>query len=184
MIKTRNFYILVVSILIGLTTVWLSILAIIELDIEPFQDPNKIEIKGNGVNREIILSLNDLKSEQYLQVEDRVYHIMNSFETEYDVIYSGVSLWSILEIEGILNDNPITLTFQFFARDGYRSPKPLNLSIAQFNPELVILAYAKDGNQLFDEGPLRSVIDQSIIPSGEYSSQYSVQMLKEIIINE
>ncbi|MFX0042760.1 MAG: hypothetical protein ACFE8L_07600 [Candidatus Hodarchaeota archaeon] len=181
--ETRNFYILIASILIGVTTFWLFLIAIIELDIDLFQDPKKIEIKGNGVNREITLSLSDLKSDQYLQIEDKVYHIMNSVGSEYDVTYSGVSLWSVLEIEGILSDDPSVLTFQFFARDGYRSPKPLNLSIVQLNPELVIIAYEKNGDPLFEDGPLRSVMDQSIMPSGEYSSQYSVQMLKEIVIN-
>ena len=75
------------------------------------------------------------------------------------------------------------MTFQFWARDYYHSPKPLNLSIAQNNPDLVIIAYEEDGAPLFEKGPLRSVIDQSIMPDGEYSSQYSVQMLSEITIN-
>jgi hypothetical protein len=94
-----------------------------------------------------------------------------------------VSLWSLLIEEALINGDAAMLTFQFWARDLYHSPKPLNLSIAQDNPDLVIIAYAEDGAPLFGDGPLRSVIDQSIMPEGEYSSQYSVQMLSEIIIN-
>jgi len=50
------------------------------------------------------------------------------------------------------------------------------------HPELVIIAYEENGAPLFGDGPLRSVLDQSILPDGEYGSQYSVQMLSEIII--
>ena len=49
---------------------------------------------------------------------------------------------------------------------------------------MVILAYEENGVTLTTEGPLRSVLDQSVMPEGEFSSQYSVQMLKEIVINK
>ena len=122
--ETRNFYILVASIVVGMVIVGLFLLAVIELDPDLFQDPNSITIQGDGVNRQITLTINQLKSDKYDQYIDKSFHIMNSFETEYDVIYSGVSLWSILVEESLLEDEPTLLTFQFWARDLYHSPKP------------------------------------------------------------
>ncbi len=181
--ETRNFYILIASVIVGMVIFWLFLFAVVELDADLFQDPNSITIQGEGVNREVTISISQLKSDKYEQYIDKTFHIMNSFETEYDVIYSGVSLWSILVAEDLIDQDSSELTFQFWARDLYHSPKPLNLSIAEDNSGMVIIAYEEDGAPLFGEGPLRSVIDQSVIPDGEYSSQYSVQMLSKIIIN-
>lgn len=184
--ETRNFYILISSIIVGIVIFWLFIFAyyyaVIELDADLFQDPNTVKIRGSGVNREITLNITELKSDKYDQVIDKTFHLLNRFGTEEDKIYSGVSLWSILEVENLINGEVSTLTFEFWGRDLYHSPKALNLSIVKDHPELVIIAYEENGAPLFGDGPLRSVLDQSIIPAGEYSSQYSVQMLSEIII--
>jgi len=181
--ESRNFYILIASIIVGMIAIGLFVFTVAELDADLLQDSDTITIRGNGVNREITLTITQLKSDKYDQSVDKIFHIMNSFETEYDIVYSGVSLWSILVEENLIDEDPSILTFEFWARDLYHSPKPLNLSIAQNNPDLVILAYEEDGAPLFEKGPLRSVLDQSIMPEGEYSSQYSVQMLSEIRIN-
>ncbi len=180
--EARNFYIAIASIAVGMVIVWLFIFAIIELDVDLFQDPNTITIQGDGVNRQITLTTTQLKSNKYDQYIDKTFHILNSFDTEDDVIYSGVSLWSIIIEEALIDVDPSLLTFQFWARDQYHSPFPLNLSIAQNNPNLVIIAYEENGAPLFGDGPLRSVLDQTTMPEGQYSSQYSVQMLSEIII--
>jgi hypothetical protein len=184
--KTRNFYILVSSIIVGMVIAWLFIYTVITLDVDLFQDPNKITIRGNGVDRELTLSINELKSSKYDQIIDKTFHIKKGppSYSEYDIKYSGVSLWSILEVENLISENASLLKFQFKGRDLYVSPKFLNLSIVKNNPELAILAYEKSGDPLsLAEGPLRSVLDQTIIPNGEYSSQYSVQKLSDIIIN-
>jgi hypothetical protein len=181
--KTRNFYIAIASIVVGVVIFWLFLYTMLELDADLFQDPNSITIQGTGVNREVTLTITQLKSDKYEQFIDKVFHIMNSFETEYDVVYSGVSLWSILITENLIDEDPSVLTVMFWARDLYHSPRPLNLSIAEHNSDMVIIAYEENGAPLFEEGPLRSVLDQSIMPVGEYSSQYSVQMLSKIIIN-
>ena len=180
--KTRNFYILIAAIFVSLFVFWLTIYAFIILKVDLFQDTKTLTIRGTGIKTEISISIDELKSDKYLQIEDYSFDIVNSFENEYSIIYSGVSLWSILEMENLLNKDPSELTFQFWGRDAYHSPKPLNLSIAQNNPSLVILAYEQNGASLFEEGPLRSVIDDSIMPEGEYSSQYSVQKLTSIVI--
>jgi hypothetical protein len=181
--ETRNFYIAIASIAVGMVVFWLFLYALIELDVNLFQDPNTITIQGDGLNRQITLTTTQLKSDKYDQYIDKIFHIKNSVEREYDEIYSGVSLWSVLVEETLIDVDPSLLTFQFWARDQYHSPFPLNLSIVQNNPDLVIIAYEKNGAPLFGDGPLRSVIDQTLMPQGQYSSQYSVQMLSKIIID-
>jgi len=180
--KTRNFYIIVTSILIGLVVFWLMMIAFLEFD--PFEDPNRITIDGNGTSTSMTISINELTSGKYNLVEDKTFHIKNRFETEYDVVYSGISLWSIIVEENLLLNPASELEFRFYARDGYSSPKFLNLSILEAYPDLVVLATEENGIQFsFLEGPLRSVMDQSVMPEGEFSSQYSVQKLSQIIIN-
>jgi hypothetical protein len=178
----RNFYILVASICIALTAFWLTIYAVITLDINLFQNPNTIKINGSGVKGDITINLNELKSSKYIQVIDQKFFFENRVGNSYEKVYSGVSLWSILEVEDILNDNPNSLTFILWGRDAYRSPQPLNLSIARDYPNLVIIAYAEGGYPLFGDGPLRSALNQSVMPIGEVSSQYSVQQLALIEI--
>ncbi|NVM16841.1 MAG: hypothetical protein HWN80_03940 [Candidatus Lokiarchaeota archaeon] len=180
--KTRNFYILVTSVIIGLVVFWLMMIAFLEFN--PFEDPNKITIDGNGTSSSVTLSITDLTSGKYDLVEDKIFHIKNGppYETEYDVVYSGISLWSIIEGENLIVQSASNLEFRFYARDGYSSPKFLNLSIVEANSDLVILAFEENGVPLSVEGPLRTVMDQSIMPEGEYSSQYSVQKLTKISI--
>ena len=180
--QRRNFYILVASICVGLTVFWLNIYAIIVLDIDLFQDPYTIKIKGSGVKSELYIHLNDLKSNKYTQVIDQTFYFENRVGSTYEKTYSGVSIWSILEVENILIDDPDSLTFILWGRDAYRSPTPLSLSIAQNNPELIVIVYAENGYPLFGDGPMRSALNQSAMPSGEVSSQYSVQQLASIEI--
>jgi hypothetical protein len=170
----RNFYIVVASICIALTAFWLTIYAVISLDINLFQDPNTIKINGSGVKGEITINLNELKSSKYVQIIDQKFFIENSVGNTYEKVYSGV--------ENLLNDDPNDLTFLLWGRDGYRSPQPLNLSIAKNYPTLVIIAYMEDSYPLFGDGPLRSALNQSVMPIGEVSSQYSVQQLAIIEI--
>jgi len=178
--ETRNFYILVASVIIGITVFWLIMIASLEFD--PFEDPNKIAIEGNGISTSMTISVSELTSGKYDLVEDKTFHIKNRVDTEYDVVYSGISLWSILEVENLLLHSSSRLEFRFYGRDGFSSPKFLNLSIVEANPDLVILAYEENGVPLSLGGPLRSVIDQSIMPEGEYTSHYSVEKLNKIMI--
>ncbi|MBD3212378.1 MAG: hypothetical protein GF311_07205 [Candidatus Lokiarchaeota archaeon] len=181
--ETRNFYILVASIVVGLASFWLTIYAMVTLDVDIFQDPNTIIIKGNGISGELKLSLTEISSDPYQQVEDKTFTIKNKYERVYYDTFTGVSLWSIIEHnQHLLLKDPSELTFLFKSRDAYQSPKPLNLSIAQNNPTLVILAYLEDGYPLFEDGPIRAIIDQSIVPEGEYSSQYTVKYMASVII--
>ena len=153
------------------------------LSIEYYYEEDILLISGSGITANYSMTLTEVKSDKYTQVKNHTYHLKNSLDIEYDLVFSGVSLWSILEVEALLSGTPAELTFQFVASDGYSSPSPLNLSLAQSFPDLVIIAYEEDGNPLIDDGPLRSVVNQSLLMSGQYASQYSVQHLTEIIIS-
>ena len=185
----RNFNILIASIAIGMTAFWLSLYNFILLDINPFEyiqdqfsadDDIVVTIKGEGVKKEFILSLSDIKSSKYYQVEDKQFHFINAIGKEFDKIYSGVSLWSILEEEDILKAS--ASTFIFIGSDGFHSAKPLSLELAEDNMDDVILAYEDNGEPLFNDGPVRSVIDYDVIPD-EITTHYWVQNLKYIQID-
>ena len=185
--EKRNFYILIVSTIIGMSVFWLSLYSFIILDVDPFQniknlfgDENTVvvTIKGN-IAEEFELTLADLKSDRYLQVEDRSFHIVNAIGREYFLTFSGVSLWSVLEVENLLNIN--SETFLFIGGDGYYAETSLNLSLAENYPEQIILAYEQDGQPLFIDGPIRSVVDHELIPD-KANTHYAIKNLKTIMI--
>jgi len=187
--EKRNFNILIVSLITGITLFWLSVYNIVQLDIDygqylqdQFTDPDELDItiKGNGVTREITLRVAELKSDRYNQVINRQFHFINAVGRRFDKIYSGVSLWSILIVENILK--PSASTFIFIGRDGYHSEKPLSLRLVEENPEDVILAYEEDGHPLFNDGPIRSVVDYYVIPD-EITTRFWIQNLRYIQID-
>ena len=194
--QKRNFNIFVISACIAITCVWLSVYNFVRLDINVFQyaqdsyqsiiggetqdeDETVVVITGK-VTKELKLTLSEIQSDKYTQVKDKIFKIVTQVEPHY-YKYSGVTLWSILETEGVLESD--ASTFTFVGSDGYESPEPLSLKdVAQAHENDVILAYEKDGKPLTDSGPIRSVIDDEAIPPGEYSSQYSVRNLVEVRI--
>jgi len=184
--EKRNFNIMVTSIIIVMIIFWLSLYAFIILDVDPFQniknllgdDEAVVTIKGN-VNRELELTVSEFKSDKYIQVEDETFHFINAIGREYDVVYSGASLWSILEEENVLGLG--ASTFLFIGGDGYYAESPLPLSLAETYPNQIILAYEEDGEPLFLDGPIRSVIDYELIPD-KATTHYSIQNLKTILI--
>ncbi|MFW9898447.1 MAG: molybdopterin-dependent oxidoreductase [Candidatus Thorarchaeota archaeon] len=192
--QKRNFYISVVSACIAITCVWLSVYNFVRLDINPFEyaqdsfltlvegeeddDETIVVIKGK-VSKELRLSMSEIKSGKYHQVKDKLFKIVTRVEPHY-YVYSGATLWSILETENILKDD--ATTFTFVGADGYESPKPLSIDdVAKKYESDVILAYEYDGDPIYQDGPIRSVIDDDACPD-EYSSQYSVKNLVEIRI--
>jgi len=196
--ETRNFYILVAAICVGMTCFWLTAYNFVIYDINYIEyvegsvtdltqgEINEEEgeviltIKGSGVDKELDLTLSEAKSDKYTQVKDREYHFKNRVGIEWDEIYSGVTLWSILEEEGILTQDADT--FLFVGEDGYEAPTALSLSLAENYENQIILAYEEDGEPLYEKGPLRSVVDDEAIPES-YNSQYSVYNLRYVIID-
>ncbi|MFX0030360.1 MAG: molybdopterin-dependent oxidoreductase [Candidatus Hermodarchaeota archaeon] len=185
--EKRNFYILVSGIIIGMSIFWLSLYAIVILDIDPLhrikaifgdEDTKILTIKGN-VNREIELSVADIKSDKYHQVIDRTFHFLNAIGNEFDEIYSGASLWSILEEEDILNEE--ASSFIFIGGDGYWAESYLPLALAENYTEQIIIAYHKNGEPIYFDGPLRSIVDHELIPD-KANTHYAIKYLKTIII--
>jgi hypothetical protein len=182
--EKRNFYILIGSVVLGMSVFWLSVYSFIILDVDPFQnlfrDPNEpvITIKGNVI-QEYEFTLAELKSDKYLQIIDKMFHFINAIGYEYDLIFSGVSLWSLFEVENILNED--SSTFLFIGGDGFYAETSLPISLAENNPYQVILAYEKDGQPLLYEGPIRSIVDYELIPD-KATTHYAVSNLKTIII--
>ncbi|TXT65006.1 MAG: hypothetical protein BAJALOKI1v1_480015 [Promethearchaeota archaeon] len=189
--KSRNFYILIASVVVGLSIFWLNVYAFIELEIDynsyieqqTAPDLTPISIEGSGIKGgKRIVTVSQLKSLTFQQVFNKPFTIMNRYLNQYTIIYSGVSLWSVLDRLDLLTRPAEQLSFQFYAADGYKSPSPLSLVIAKNYTTSVILAYEKNGQPLLDEGPIRSVIEQSVMPEGLFSSQYCVKMLTRIVI--
>ncbi len=188
--QTRNFYILIVSIMIGLAAFWLTVYNMVELGIDPLQnladpfnenvdeDETVVIIKGN-VKEEFELSLKMIKSDKYVQVIDKTFEFINGYGTEWDDVYSGVSLWSILEEEGLLESD--AQKFTFLGKDGYEPPYSLSLDLAKDNPEDIILAYELNGEPIFENGPVRSIVDRSVI-SDDPNSRWAVSNLKYVVI--
>ncbi|MFW9938611.1 MAG: molybdopterin-dependent oxidoreductase [Candidatus Thorarchaeota archaeon] len=174
--EKRNFYLLIASICIGISLFWLFTYSYIILDVNPSQ--NTIIIKGK-VSNEIDLTLSDLKSDKYLQIRDKTFHIVNAIGREYDLVFSGVSLWSIFEVENILQED--AKTFLFIGGDGYYAETPLDIQLAQDYPNQIILAYEQDGQPLFYDGPIRSVVDHEVIPD-KANTHYAIKELKTILI--
>jgi len=185
--ETRNFKILVASIIIGMSIFWLTLYAFVIFEIDPLQhiktifggeDVVVVTIKGN-VNRELELTVSDIKSDEYQQVEDKTFHIVNAIGREYDLVFSGASLWSILEVENILNAE--SSSFLFIGGDGYYAETPLSLELAQNYTEQIILAYEEDGQPLFLDGPIISAVDHEVIPE-KANTHYTIKNLKIILI--
>ena len=185
--ETRNFYILIATIIIGMSAFFLSAYAFIILDVDPLQniknwfldeDTIVLTIKGEVViEREFTFA--EIKSDKYIQVKDQIFHIVNAIGREYDLVYSGVSLWSLLEEENLLT--PYSSSFLMIGGDGYYAESSLDLSLAENYPAQVILAYEQDGQPLFLDGPIRSVVDYILIPD-KATTHYSIQNLKTILI--
>lgn len=180
--QKRNFKILVASIIICISIFWLTLYAFIIIEpsknIFVGEDVVVVTIKGN-VNRELELTVSDIKSNNYQQVMDRTFHIVNAIGREYDLIFSGASLWSIFEEEDILN--PGSSTFFLMGGDGYNAETPLPISLAQNFTEQIILAYEQDGQPIFFDGPIVSVIDHIVIPD-KANTHYMIKYLKTILI--
>lgn len=192
--EERNFYILIASVAIALAVFWLTIYNIILLGIDPsyvsrnLLGPDEgeviVTITGSGVKEDLELTMKDIKSDKYTQVNDREFYIEKDESLGGEpltVICSGPTLWSILQEEGILKSS--ASTFTFYGADGYSSQDgPLPLSAAEDHEKDVILAYEEDGHPLFEDGPIRSVCDQSVMPDERPASRYWIKNLVKIEI--
>lgn len=153
-----------------------------------FNQPGTTEVDLLSINDGILefnFTMSELKSDKYEQVENQFYQFVNSKGTPSNGTYSGVSLRSILEEEKILYSG--ALNFSFAASDYNPGLKKgwLNISMVMDAPyELCILAYGGEDFETTGEepdGPILSVINHSIVPSGIPSSSFKVRNCIEVI---
>ncbi|MFX0037604.1 MAG: hypothetical protein ACFE9I_18445, partial [Candidatus Hermodarchaeota archaeon] len=113
------------------------------------EDDETLVVITGKVTKDLRLSLSEIKSDKYKQVKDKTFKIVTLVEPHY-YVYSGATLWSILEEENILK--PDATTFTFIGSDGYESPEPLSLKdVAEKYETDVILAYEKDGDPIYND---------------------------------
>ena len=113
------------------------------------------------------------------------FHFKNRHGTEWSTEYTGVTLYSILEEEEILEGD--SERFLFISSDGYGYQlKKLPLNLTEDFKKQIILAYLREGVPLdASEGPIRSIIDRDVIKYLEpdyYCSEYAVQDLEYVKI--
>jgi DMSO/TMAO reductase YedYZ molybdopterin-dependent catalytic subunit len=185
--EERNFKILVASIIIGIVLFWLLVYSFVSLGVDPLENIKDLlgeeeeivlVVKGE-VSEELELTLSDLKSDQYNHVENKQFQLINAYGRSFNVSYTGITLWSILDQSGVLTSN--SKTFTFVASDGYYSEKPLDLSLAKDYEKEVVLAYGGEDFNENEDGTLRSVINRYVIPN-ETTTHYWVKYLTTILI--
>lgn len=125
-----------------------------------------LHIGGSGVEKEIALSLDDLKAMQDAYFEDDVFSL-NSYGTKEYFHFKGVKLKAVLERAGLKKD---ASTITFTASDGYKHEMTIEQAlkedyIDEQNPDKkypVIIAWHENGKDYnAEEGaPFRLVIGQ------------------------
>ena len=146
-------------------------------------DPTALIITGN-VSREVSFTYEDIISGKYGVVENRIFTFLNQppYNSQYDVNYTGVSVWALLTYTSILYPNATSIYFKSW--DAYRT-ETLSLSAVQDNPEDVIVAFKKGDyflqNNSEDGGPLRTIVDLSVTEP-DYCSKYWAKYVNEIVV--
>ena len=157
-------------------------------NIQPAPEQDIITIYGPGVTDTYNMSMSDLQSNKYTQVTDQPFYTrLFNGSIALTGSYSGVSLRSILEEESLLNLGAVNYTG--IGGDGYNPGVifgMLNISNIMTNPyNLCIIAFGGTDFVPLDDGPLRLMINQSIvaptIPSIR-ASRYCVSNLTAIFI--
>ncbi|MFX1294477.1 MAG: hypothetical protein ACFFD2_06445 [Promethearchaeota archaeon] len=142
----------------------------------------ELTIKGN-VKQEVVIHYQQITDGEFKIIEDMEFYFINSYGTEESHIYSGPTLWQILNQTDILLENSTKYYFRCY--DNYVT-ESLWLSDIEIHPEYVIIAF-KEGDQFLKPkseggtGPLRAIVHFNLTnpnPNGEYWAKY----LNEIII--
>ena len=142
-----------------------------------------LKIEGN-VSQEIEYVYEDLVDGVYGLVEDQIFTYINQppYNTQYDVVYTGVSLWALLTYTSILLPNATALYFKSY--DLYYTEE-ITLEKVENNPDGVIIAFQK-GDKLLkynsdDGGPMRAIVNLSVtLP--DYCSKYLAKYLNTIVV--
>lgn len=151
------------------------------------QNPIVWELKISGnVDEEVIIQYQALINGTFGIISDKEFYFINSFGTELYFVFTGVSLWRILNQTGVLCENRSQIQFYFRAYDNYETGK-LNLADLQAHPNDVIVAFKQKGVGYLrpkiegGDGPLRAVVEYNLTKPYP-NSQYWAKYLNEIII--
>jgi hypothetical protein len=147
-----------------------------------------LEIKGEGITKEVRLTLDELKAMQEGLIEDD-YFALNSYGSEGYTRFKGVWIWHVLQNSVVLEDDASTI--KIIAVDDYQVEFTLDEVkrddyIDQNQPEKkykMILAWEEDGREADPEqgNPFQLAVGQK--EPGDVNKPYWVRHIKTIIIN-
>jgi hypothetical protein len=187
--EKKYLYIIIIVIAIIGVGAGFGIYYIIQgLYVPPAPEPKILTIYGSGVTGNYSMSMSELKSSKYSQITEQPFYTrLSNGSIVLSGNYSGVSLRSILEEESLLELGAVNYTG--IGADEYNPGVTfgmLNISNVMNNAyNLCIIAYGGTSFDPLDVGPLRLMINQSIvaptIPSIR-ASRYCVSNLTAIFI--
>ena len=144
-------------------------------------DLYSIKIEGN-VSEVITYSYNDIVEGTFGFVENHDFVFLNQYNTRYNRVYTGVSVWALITHATIMYPNSTGIFFKSY--DSYIT-ETLTLDQVRDNPKLVIIAFKVDERTLKyndnDGGPLRSVVNLSVTEP-DYCSKFWAKFVNTIVV--
>ena len=148
------------------------------------QNPILWELKITGnVTQEINVTYSQIVNGNYGLIENRPFYFINSYGTNYWEIYTGASLWEILNQTGVLPAN--ATKFYFRSVDNYETGT-LWLDNISEHPDYALIAF-KLGNQVLlpkdqgGDGPLRAIVDYNLTKPA-VNSQFWAKYVNTVVI--
>ncbi|MHA1683088.1 MAG: hypothetical protein ACTSUE_19270 [Promethearchaeota archaeon] len=182
--RRRNLVILLVIIGIG---AGITPLLVYNYNLSQNRNPTpwSVVVFGSGTSGNVTIPYDDLTSGFYTIVNDVAFFINNRLNFNYTYMYTGVSVWDLLEKSGVLAPNATGI--RFWSEDNYRC-EVIPINLVQNHKFQVILGYIQDGKFLKSkvqggDGPLRSVINFTVSQLMEpptYNSQFWVKYTNAI----
>ncbi|MHA1111218.1 MAG: molybdopterin-dependent oxidoreductase [Promethearchaeota archaeon] len=140
-----------------------------------------IRIEGN-VLEITTYTYEDIIDGKFGLVEDQEFVFLNQYNTQFDVVYTGVSVWAILTYAEIMLPNSTGIYFKSY--DSYYT-EPLTLENIENYSDLVLIAFKKENQVLKynddDGGPLRAIVNLSVTEP-DYCSKYWAKYVNTIVV--
>lgn len=122
-----------------------------------------LTIWGDGTTGNYTLTMDQLKSSKYTQIQNQMFFTENFEGGTDNYTFTGVSLKSILETENILNEAVnYTPGASGYIPGTFRGMLNVSLLMNAGYNEAIIAFNGPDFN-VTDDGPVRAVINQSLI---------------------
>lgn len=143
----------------------------------------KIEING-AVEQEVSVPYEALYNGTYDTITKEFYFI-NDYGTEYNIEFTGVKLWDILQDAANLTEGADYL--YFYSIDEYFTPR-MELNLVENNPEDCILAFKEEGKWLKPknrggDGPVRAIVGYDLVKP-RVNSQYWAKYLFRVVVQD